>query len=78
MFGIRGISFVMLSEIHKYRCSIVPDGFGLCFRIVGFHVGCVFIAVRDQRTTVDVVCGMLSVVGSPNGYNNCMVISEYA
>ena len=54
MFGLRGILFVMSIEIHKYRRSILPDGFGFCFRIVGLHFGYVFIVFRYQRTTVDV------------------------
>ena len=77
MFCLRGILFVMLIEIHKSRCSIIPDGLCYCFRIVGFCVCSVFI-VLHQRTTVDACCGIVFVVGSPNGYNNCMVISEYA
>ena len=36
IFGLRGMLFVMLIEIHKYRRSILPDGFDVCFRIVGF------------------------------------------
>ena len=59
MFGLRGILFVVLIEIHKYRCSIIPDGFGYCFRIVGFHLSYVFIAFRHQRTTIDVFCGIV-------------------
>ena len=58
MFGLRGILFVMLIEIHKYRCSILPDCFCYCFRIVGFHVCYVVIVLFCCISVQPLMCSL--------------------
>ena len=78
MFGLRGILFVMLIEIHNIVVRFFQMVSVFVFVLLVLDFGYVFIAFRHQCTTVGVFCGIVFVVGSPNGYNNCMVISEYA